>query len=81
MKNDGKIRDRHNIDWDADYSPRNIASATDCTGMMYRPPVSDEEAENYGDIYGVPQQTDTAAQQGVATNGGRTPETAHRHKK
>lgn len=63
MKNDPNTKDRHNIDWENDYSPRNIASTTDCTGMMYKPPVTDEEAENYEDIYSIPQQTDTAAQQ------------------
>ena len=56
------MKDRHNIDWDEDYSPKNIASTTDCTGMMYKPPVSDEEAEAYEDIYSVPQQTDINGQ-------------------
>lgn len=57
------MKDRHNIDWEEDYSPRNIASTTDCTGMMYKPPVTAEEAEAYEDIYSVPQQTDVNAQQ------------------
>jgi hypothetical protein len=57
------MKDRHNIDWDEDYSPRNIASTTDCTGMMYKPPMTEEEVENYGDIYFVPQQTDINAKQ------------------
>jgi hypothetical protein len=56
------MKDRHNIDWDKDYSPRNIASTTDCTGMMYKPPMTEEEAENYEDIYSVPQQMDINAQ-------------------
>ena len=63
MKKDSGFKDRHNIDWDNDYSPRNIASTTDCTGMMYKPPMTEEEAENYEDIYSVPQQTDINAQQ------------------
>jgi len=62
MKKDSGFKDRHNIDWDNDYSPRNIASTTDCTGMMYKPPMTEDEAENYGDIYSMPQQTDTGAQ-------------------
>ncbi len=57
------MKDKHNIDWEEDYSPRNIASTTDCTGMMYKPPVTDGETEAYGDIYSVPQQTDTVGQQ------------------
>jgi hypothetical protein len=61
MKNDSNNKDRHNIDWENDYSPRNIASTTDCTGMMYKPPLTDEEVENYEDIYSVTQQADTAA--------------------
>jgi len=65
------MKDKHNIDWDEDYSPRNIASTTDCTGMMYKPPVTDDETENYEDIYSVPQQTNSAAQKGVETARGR----------
>jgi len=63
MKHDSNTKDRFNIDWENDFSPRNIASTTDCTGMIYRPPVTEEEAENYSDIYSIRQQTDTAAQQ------------------
>jgi len=61
MKNDSNSRDRHNINWENDYSPRNIASTTDCTGIMYKPPLTDEEVENYEDIYSVPQQADSVA--------------------
>lgn len=32
-----------------------VASATECTGLMYRPPESEEEAESYTDIYVVPK--------------------------
>ena len=58
-----KNKNRYSINWDEDYSPRNIASTTDCTGMMYKPPVTEDEAEGYEDIYPVPQQTDVNAQQ------------------
>jgi len=29
------------------------ASMTECTGLMYRPPVNMEEYESYRDIYGM----------------------------
>lgn len=32
-----------------------VASANECTGLMYRPPENEEEAENYNDIYVVPK--------------------------
>lgn len=32
-----------------------VASATECTGLMYRPPESDGEAESYNEIYVVPK--------------------------
>ena len=32
-----------------------VASATECTGLMYRPPETEEEAESYTDIYVVPK--------------------------
>ncbi len=57
------MKDRHNIDWEEDFAPRNIASTTDYTGMMYKPPVTEEETEAYGDIYSVPQQTDINGQE------------------
>ena len=32
-----------------------VASATECTGLMYRPPETEAEAESYTDIYVVPK--------------------------
>lgn len=32
-----------------------VASATECTGLMYRPPENEEEAESYNDIYVIPK--------------------------
>ncbi len=32
-----------------------VASANECTGLMYRPPENEEEAESYNDIYVVPK--------------------------
>ncbi len=32
-----------------------VASATECTGLMYRPPENEQEAQSYNDIYIVPK--------------------------
>ena len=32
-----------------------VASVTECTGLMYRPPQDEDEAESYSDIYVVPK--------------------------
>lgn len=32
-----------------------VASSMECTGLMPRPPASEEEEESYADIYPVPQ--------------------------
>lgn len=37
-----------------------VASATECTGLMYRPPENEYEAESYSDIYVVPQVVNEA---------------------
>lgn len=34
----------------------NVASGTECTGLMQTPPVNEAEAQSYGDIYIVPEQ-------------------------
>lgn len=34
----------------------NVVSTMDCTGMIQTPPLTEEEVDNYGDIYTVPQQ-------------------------
>ena len=33
-----------------------VASATECTGLMMRPPQDESEADSYTDIYVVPEQ-------------------------
>lgn len=33
----------------------NVASATECTGLIPTPPISEEEAESYTKIYNIPQ--------------------------
>jgi len=47
---------------DDDSSGMEITSMTECTGMMYKPPVTDGDVEGYSDIYPVPQQTDLSGQ-------------------
>lgn len=32
-----------------------VASATECTGLIPTPPLSEEEAESYSDIYDIPK--------------------------
>lgn len=39
-----------------------IVSATECTGMIARPPMNDDEVEGYMDIFHRPQQTNMPAQ-------------------
>lgn len=41
------------LDWDEDSFPRisNVASSCECTGMMPRPPESEEEDEAYRSLF------------------------------
>lgn len=32
-----------------------VVSSTECTGLMYRPPADEDEAESYNEIYVVPK--------------------------
>ena len=34
----------------------NVASSTECTGLIQIPPTSEEESEFYGEIYTIPEQ-------------------------
>ena len=43
------------IDYDVLSSTNSVASATECTGLMYSPPEDEYEAESYNDIYVVPK--------------------------
>ena len=52
----------HEENAEDNYTSLDIASSTECTGMMYKPPVTDEDVEGYQDIYSVPQQKDINAQ-------------------
>ncbi len=51
------IKERNEADYADDVLNKidSVASATECTGLMYRPPETEEEAESYTDIYVVPK--------------------------
>ena len=44
-----------NTDEDRFYNFDTVASATDCTGLIPTPPLSESEAESYGEIYKIHQ--------------------------
>lgn len=41
----------------------NVASTTECTGLIPAPPVSESEAESYTDLYSIPKPAKGSAQQ------------------
>ena len=43
-------------------TPTDIVSATECTGMIQTPPLTEEEVYGYLDIFHVPQQRAVEAQ-------------------
>ena len=51
------IKEKNGADYADDVLNKidSVASATECTGLMYRPPETEEEAESYTDIYVVPK--------------------------
>jgi len=64
MKNKQKdvVRPGHKVEFsDDDYTSLDVASYTETTGAAYRPPLTEAEAENYGDIIAMPQQRATCA--------------------
>ncbi len=42
-------------DNDSFFDTDTVASSTECTGLIPAPPLSDEEAESYTDIYSIPK--------------------------
>lgn len=51
------VKEKNSADYSEDVLNKidSVASATECTGLMYRPPETEEEAESYTDIYVVPK--------------------------
>lgn len=45
-------------DEDSFFDAESVVSSTECTGLMYTPPASPEEAESYSQIYEVPYTKD-----------------------
>lgn len=43
------------LDEDLFFDIDQVASATECTGLIPTPPLSEEEAESYTDIYTIPK--------------------------
>lgn len=52
--NKNKKYDYHEHDFDF-MEVNNVASATDCTGLIQTPAMSDAMAESYTDIYNIPK--------------------------
>jgi|GEM_PF-1629417 len=70
MKRYPEVYKKQEHSFEDDYATLDIASTTDCTGMIPTPPLTEGEAQNYADIYSVPQQSaenaknaDTTSQQ------------------
>lgn len=51
-------RKLHLEDKDSFFNGESVVSATECTGLMYAPPASVDEAESYNEIYDVPYSKD-----------------------
>ena len=55
-----KRRDKYNVPLEDDFGDTtyfdatNVVSETECTGMVRTPPLSDDEADAYREIYDVP---------------------------
>ena len=54
MKKQEKKKENFDLDLIDKYN--NVASITECTGLIQIPPTSEEEAEAYGEIYVIPEQ-------------------------
>ncbi|MBE7033126.1 MAG: hypothetical protein E7406_02745 [Ruminococcaceae bacterium] len=50
-----KNYEEEEIDYDVLSDRNSVASATECTGLMYAPPEDEYEAESYNDIYVIPK--------------------------
>ncbi len=57
MKPDSKKLENKNIYSSDDTDLTAVASATECTGLMFAPPESEDEGESYADIYNVPPES------------------------
>ncbi len=62
MKRFPEVYKKQEGSFEDSYTSLDVASTMDCTGMIPTPPLTEEEAENYGDLYSVPQQNAYNAQ-------------------
>lgn len=68
MKKYPEVYKKQEHSFEDDYATLDIASTTDCTGMIPTPPLNEEEVENYADIYSVPQQSAVNAKDAATTS-------------
>lgn len=61
QKDDRQYEDIVEFGKDDDYTSLDIASLTEVTGSVPRPPLTDAEAEGYSDIVSMPQQCSSHA--------------------
>lgn len=68
MKRYPEVYKKQEHSFEDDYATLDIASTTDCTGMIPTPPLNEYEVDNYADIYSVPQQSAVNAQKADSTS-------------
>lgn len=56
-----KHKDKYNLSRKDDYKSLDITSATECTGMVPTPPLTDAQTEGLSGVYSVPQKKATQA--------------------
>ena len=61
MMDDSKKKDDYNVEFADEFTDDlfSVASATECTGLCYAPPLDDAEVESYTDVYESPLKKDT----------------------
>lgn len=68
MKKYPEVHKKQEHSFEDDYATLDIASTTDCTGMIPTPPLTEYEVDNYADIYTVPQQSAVNAKNAKTTS-------------
>ncbi|MDD4163790.1 MAG: hypothetical protein PHD66_01010 [Eubacteriales bacterium] len=52
-------KDKYNVSFeDSLENPKNVASSTDCTGLIQTPPSNEEESEAFSDLNKIPKPRD-----------------------
>lgn len=68
MKRFPEVYKKQEGSFEDSYTSLDVASTMDCTGMIPTPPLTEEEAENYSDLYSMPQQNAYNAQNNQNTS-------------